>query len=149
MYSCLGCIFEYITQKYNQDMNTWNIHRESRNIRNTDDSLSSGTKLLLPSWLLRIQHEERETHNFYYADCSSIVTTRLTDLTNAHAHLAVHKLDWPRPVQISTHCFYSKSRSPSLPGMTSFTSPVIFSIWRFIVTSMIITSSPHAREHLR
>ena len=32
-----------------------------RNTRNTDDSLVSGTKLLLPSWLLGIRHEERDT----------------------------------------------------------------------------------------
>ena len=41
-----------------------------KNTRNTDVSLGSGTKLLLPSWLLGFQQEERETYNFYYADCS-------------------------------------------------------------------------------
>ena len=67
--------------------NAWNIHmhRNPKNIRNTDDFLGSGTKLLLPSWLLGFQHEERERHNFYYADCSSSVSFQLTDPTNARA----------------------------------------------------------------
>ena len=37
-------------------------------------------------------------------------------------------------VQISTHCFFfkiTKNPSPSLLGMTSFTSPVTFLIWGF------------------
>ena len=34
----------------------------------------------------------RETHNFYYADCSFVVSFQLTDSTNARAHPAVHKL---------------------------------------------------------
>ena len=32
-----------------------------KNTRNTDDSLGSGTKLLLPSWLLGFRHEKKET----------------------------------------------------------------------------------------
>ena len=34
---------------------------------------STGTKRLLTSWLLVFRHEERETHNFYNADCSYII----------------------------------------------------------------------------
>ena len=49
------------------------------------------TKLLLPSLNLRFRHEEGETQ-FFYADCSSIVSFQPTDSTNAHAHPAVHKL---------------------------------------------------------
>ena len=64
---------------------------ESRSTRNSDDSLGSGTKLLLPSLSLGFWHEERETQ-FFYADCSSIVGFQLTDPTNARAHPAVHKL---------------------------------------------------------
>ena len=45
-------------------------NRNPKKTRNTDDSLGSGTKLLLPSQLLGFQHEERETLNFYYADYS-------------------------------------------------------------------------------
>ena len=78
----------------------WNVHMfiriGIRKTRNTDESLGSGTKLLLPSLSLGFQHEERETQ-FFYADCSSIVSSQLTDRTNAHAHPAAHKLDRPRP----------------------------------------------------
>ena len=68
-----------------------------RKIRNSDDSLGSGTKLLLPSLSLGFSTRgERETQ-FFYADCSSIVSSQLTDPTNARVHSAVHKLHWPRP----------------------------------------------------
>ena len=122
----------------------WNVHNaeESRNTRNTDDSLGSGTKLLLPSLSLGFPHEERETQ-FFYADCSSIVSSQLTDPTNARAHPAIHKLHRPRPgpknnsLRLSPNLNslllfkITKNPSPSLPGMTSFTSPVLFSIWCF------------------
>ena len=39
---------------------------------------------------------ERKTE-FFYADCSSIVNSQLTDPTNARTRPAVHKLHWPRP----------------------------------------------------
>ena len=42
-----------------------------------------------------------------------------------------------------------KNPSTSLAGMTSFTSPVPFTIWAFIMTSVIVTSFPHERDHLR
>ncbi len=72
------------------------IRIEIRKTRNTDDFLGSGTKLLLPSLSLGFSiRGERETQSFY-ADCSSIVSSQLTDETNARAHPAVHKLDWPR-----------------------------------------------------
>ena len=60
-------------------------------MRNTDNSLGTGTKLLLPSLSLGFRQEKRETQ-FFYTDCSSIVSFQLTDSTNASAHLAVHKL---------------------------------------------------------
>ena len=104
------------------DNDTWNVHMfihiGIRKTRNTDDFLGSGTKILLPSLSLGFRHEERETE-FFYADCSSIVSSQLTDLTNArtHAPQSSNCLALPRPVkstrfvevQISTHCFFSKS----------------------------------------
>ena len=62
-----------------------------RKTRNTGDFLGSGTKLLLPSLSLGFWHEERETQ-FFYADCSSIVSFQFTDSTNTRAHPAVHNL---------------------------------------------------------
>ena len=107
--------------------------------RNTDDSLGSGTKLLLPSLSLGFRHEERETQ-FFYADCSSIASFKLTDSTNAHAHPAAN--NWTGLAQTRIQIASSKSKSQltafinknpslSLPGMTSYTSPGSFSIWGF------------------
>ena len=121
----------------------WNIHRESRNTRNTNDSLGSGTKLLLPSSSLGFSTRGERDTQFFYADGSSIVSSQLTDPTNARAHPLDH--NWTGltqlqkstrfvEVQISTHCFFfkiTKNPCPSLPGMTSFTSPVLFTIRSF------------------
>ena len=64
-------------------------YRNPKNTRNTDDFLGSGTKLLLPSLSLGFRHEVREIQ-FFYADCSSIVSSQLTDPTNAAcAHPAI------------------------------------------------------------
>ena len=46
----------------------------------------SGTRRLFTSWLLVFRHEERETHNNYYADYSYI----------AHSQPS-RQLDWPGP----------------------------------------------------
>ena len=110
--------------------------------RKTDDPLGSGTKLLLPSFRSDFRHEEVETH-FFYADCSSIVSSQLTDPTNARAHSAVHKLDGSHPdsnfnsLRLSPNLNHllsfkiTKNPSPSLPAMTSFISPVTFPIRGF------------------
>ena len=91
----------------------------SENTRNTDDFLCSGTKLLLPSLSLGFSPRgERGTHNF------SMLTVRpssafdsLTQPTNARTPQSTNSLASPRSekstrfvlLQISTHCFYSKS----------------------------------------
>ena len=51
-----------------------------RKTQNIDDSLGSGMKLLLPSLSLGFRYEETQ---FFYAVCSSIISSQLTDLTNA------------------------------------------------------------------
>ena len=48
-----------------------------RKTRNTDDSLGSRTKLLLPSLSLGFRHEERETHNL------SMLTVRPSSALNS------------------------------------------------------------------
>ena len=102
-----------------------------RKTRNTDDSLGSGTKLLLPSLSLGFSTRgERETQ-FFYADCSSVLSSQLTDPTNARAHSAVHTaLASPRSeksAQFKSQLLLlfeiTKNPRPSLLGMTSFTSP--------------------------
>ena len=112
---------------------TWNI----------DDFLGSGTKLLLPSLSLSFWHEERETHTIFLC------------WLFAHRQLSTH---WPNQrtcaprspqtglasPRLESQLASSKSKSqlllffkitknpsPSLSGMTSFTSPVLFSIWGF------------------
>ena len=97
---------------------------------------SSGTKLLLPSWLLGFQHKEEET-----------IFTMLTAPSDPRTRGASRRspLDWPRPGpknQLASSMFKSqltafffkkspKILNPSLPGMTSFTSPVLFPIRGF------------------
>ena len=82
------------------------MHRNPKNTRNTD-FLCSGTKLLLPSWLLGFQHEERETQS---------LLCWLIHLTQQHVGTR-SPLDWPHPAQksihfvlpqISTNCFFLK-----------------------------------------
>ena len=136
------------------------VHRmfvriEIRKARNTDDSLGKRTKLLLSSLSLGFQHEERETQ-FFYVDCSSIVSFQLTDSTNTRTHPAVHKHTGLAQVRkINSPCLnpnlnsfllfkITKNPSPSLPGMMSFTSPVQFPIWGFYCDICDFTHPLHA-----
>ena len=96
----------------------------------------SGTKLLLPSWLLGFRHEERERHNFYYADCSIWLFQQR----------AVHPVDlnWTGLAQvqkstryilrkISTHCFLKNHQNSQsiASGHDVIYIPVSFPIWGF------------------
>ena len=90
------------------------------NTRNTDDSSCSGTKRLFTSWLLFFRHEERERHNFYYADCSYI----------AHSHLS----SWNAR---------SSDKSQLRPNKC-FTHPIAPS-WTGLAQSQISTNSPNKR----
>ena len=108
-------------------------------------------------WLLVFRHEERERHNFYYADCSYIVLQSTPSWTalaqcpisthwpNKHAAHSVD-LSWTglARVRISTNCFFfqiTKNPSPSLPGMTSFSPQSYFLSGVFIMIFVIVTSS--------
>ena len=88
------------------------MRRNPKNTRNTDDSLGSGTKLLLPSWLLGFRQEGRETHNSYDADCSSGVSSQLSSPTNARAPCS-KQLDSPRSKSQLTAFF---SKYPRIPA---------------------------------
>ena len=105
-----------------------NVHKRKmfirtgiRKKRNTDDSLGSGTKLLLPSSLLGFWHEERETQ---------LLLCWLFHLTQQRA---AHPLDPTRSKSQLTAFFSKYPRIPaySFLGMTSFTSPVTFPIRGF------------------
>ena len=97
----------------------------------------------ITSLSLGFQHEEREKQSFY-ADCSSIISSQLTDPTNVRAHTpqSTNCTGLAQVRKINSLCLNSnlnslllfkitKNPSPLLPGMTSFTSPVPFSIWGF------------------
>ena len=123
------------------------MHRNPKNTRNTDDSLCSGTKLLLPSCLLGFQHEERETIFTMLTVPSDPSTrgasrrpnwTRLgSDLNSLRPASNPNSAGLPGPESESQlTAFFQKSPkifSPSLPGMTSFTSPVLFPIQVFLL----------------
>ena len=126
--------------------------------RNTDDSLCSGTKLLLPSWLLGFRHEERETQ---FLLCWLFVQRQLsTYWPNKRARIPQQTTGRASPrfesqlassilkSQLTAFFKIPKNHSPSLPGITPFTSPVLFLSGVFIMTSVIVTSSPRQREHL-
>ena len=114
----------------------WNRHRESKNTKLYE--IDSGTKLLFTFLSLKVfRHEEWETQSFY-ADCFYIVSSQ----PNQRATPVAHKVVRPRPAlkvnlllprrELNSLTF-SKSQNPhpTLPGMTSFTSLVPFSICEF------------------
>ena len=130
-----------------------------RKTRNTDDSwfrdetFITFFKFRFSTWGER----ERETQ-FFYADCSSIISSQLTDSTNAHTPQSTN---WTGLAQVrkinllhlspnhNSLLFFkfTKNPSPSLLGMTSFTSPVPFLSGVFIMKSVIVKCA-RAREHL-
>ena len=133
---------------------------EIRKTRNTDDSLGSGTKLLLPSWLLGIRHEERDTQ---FLLCWLIHLTRqraahpldhnwtgLTQVQKSIRFVPVQISTRFVQLQISTPCFYSKSlRIPAhrFRALRHSHSQSYFFFGVFIVTSVIVTSSSRAWTH--
>ena len=128
----------------------WNVHNVYimfirigiRKTRNTDDSLGSGTKLLLPSLSLGFRHEGREIQ-FFYADCWS--SSALNSLTQPTCACTLQSTTWTgfaqvrkiNSLRLSPNLNlpllfkFTKNPSPSLPSMTSFTSPITFPIWCF------------------
>ena len=104
------------------------------------------------------RHEERESQFLTMLTvCPSSVLNSLSEPTRGHpvdpnwSRLGeLRKTPRPIKVQISTKCFFSNPKilSYSLLGMTSFTSPVSFLSGVLIVTSVIVTSSQCAHEHL-
>ena len=126
-----------------QNTNKYNVHLH-RNPETLTTFFGSGTKRLLPSWLLVFRHEERETHTIFtmltvptssFSQLPSWTLgpeskSQLTDPT----HPVTHKLDSPRfetrlaQRQISTDCFFQKS--PKFPAHR-------FRVWRHLHPSLI------------
>ena len=81
------------------------------------------------------RHEERERHNFLLCWFFHLTPPRATPRCKT-TRLASASSENQLPsssVQSQQTLFFSNSKilSPSLPGMTSFTSPVPFTIWVF------------------
>ena len=123
----------------------WNRHRESEKHK-----IGSGTKLLFTFLSLRFSDMRRERHNFFLG--------WLFHLTPPHAaphHKLLVWLRWALENQLPSSSVKSqltvffKFQNPQLTGMMTFMSPGPISYQGFfIVTSVIVTSTPHAHEHL-
>ena len=115
---------------------------------------SSGTKLLLPSWLLSFSTRVERDSISTMLTVPSDPTTRGHPVVNNWTGLAqVQKPTSFVQVQISTNSFFSKiTQNPQLiaSGHNVIHIPShIFLSGVFIMTSVIVTSSPREREHLR
>ena len=130
---------------YDQDMNMWNvhIHTDMENVRNvhkhigirkTRNWFRYETFYYLFEFKV-FRHEERERHTiFFYADFSIWPSPRAAIAANYWSGLGeLRKSTYFVQAQILTYCFFSNPKilCSSLPGMTSFTSPVIFPLWGF------------------
>ena len=73
-----GCNIHIGPKIYDQDTNTWNVHRESRNTRNW-----FRYETFYELFEFKVFRHERERHNFFLCWLSYIGSSRLTDSTNA------------------------------------------------------------------
>ena len=148
-------------------INTWNIQicknvhnvHKHRNPKNTKHWRLSWYRYetLITFFKFRFSTQGERDTQFFYADCSSFVSFQLTDSTNALAHPAVHKLTGLNQVRKINSLRLSpnlnslllfkitKNPSPSLPGMMSFTSPVPFLIWGFLLWHLWLSHPPRMR----
>ena len=114
---------------------------------------SSGTKLLLPPWLLGFQHDERETQFllcwlFHLTPPRAVHLVDPTGLASPRSKNQLTLSSFNSQLTVfffKNHPKYSAHRSRvwhySHP-------PVHFLSGVFIMTSVIVTSSPRKREHL-
>ena len=146
---CYGFV-TYPWYRYVKYTYMWNVHmhRNPKNTWNIDDSLGSGTKLLLPSWLLGFQHRERERDTqFLLCWLFPLIPTRtahLVDPTGLASPRFENQLASSR-FKSQLTAFFQKSPkifSLSLSGMTSFTSPVLFPIWFFLLWHLWLSHPP-------
>ena len=133
----LGVTYSKYTDTYNV-RNAGNIHMH----RNPETLTILLVQVQNFYYFLIFRFSRRKRHNFYYTDCSSSISSQLTDPTNARASRSkTTGLAAPRfesqlassslKSQLTAFFKIPKNPSPSLPGMTSFTSPVLFPIQGF------------------
>ena len=127
--------------------------------------IGSGTKLFITFLSLRFFDMQRERHNFFlwwlfhltppraahfvdpnWSRLASNLNFQLTQPT-CGARSAESCLASPRSESQLTGFFFFKFQNPQR-FRTSFTSPIHLLSGFFIVTSLIVTSAPRAREHL-
>ena len=99
---------------------------------------------------------ERETL-FFYADCSSIVSSQFTDPTNTRAHPAVHKVHWPRPgpkhqlasskykSQLTAFIQNHQESQPIASGHDVIHIPSVISYLGFLLWHLWLSHPPRAR----
>ena len=115
-------------------------------LRNTDDSLLFRYKTFIAFLTFRFL-TWGERYNFYYADCSSSVSTQLTDPTNTHAPRS-KQLDSPRSKSQLTAFFkIPKNPSPSLPMHDVIHIPSPISYPGFLLWHLWLTHPPHASKN--
>ena len=117
----------------------WNIHRKSRNTRNTYDFLGSGMKLLFTFLSLRFFDMRRERHNFFQCWLFHLTPPRAAPAANYCSDLGeLRKSTCFVPAQISTHCFFQIPKSSahrfrawrySRPGSISYLGFLLWHLW--------------------
>ena len=137
------------------------MHMNPKKTRNTDDSLGSGTKPFITFLTFRFSTRGESDTQFllcwlfhltgpraaHSQDPTRFVQSQIsTHWPNKHSRILQQTTGLALPKfesQLASNCFLKilKNPSPSLPGMTSFKSPVLFPIRVFF----IMTSE---REHL-
>ena len=115
-------------QKHDQDMNMWKRHRESENTK-----LVQVRNFYYLFEFKVFRYEERETQFLSMLTFPSDPTMCGTPLQTTGLASASSENRLPSYSIESQFSFFSNSKilSPSLPGMTSFTSPVSFPIRGF------------------
>ena len=97
-----------------------NVHMH-RNPETLKTFFSSGTKRLLTSW-----HEERERHNFYYADCSYFAQSQpLVGL--ASPRVKSQLTSFSKSPKISAHRFWAWHHS--YPSPVSYLGFLVWHLW--------------------
>ena len=118
------------------------VHRNPKNTRNTDDFLGSGTKLVLPSWLLGFSTwGERDT-----------IFTMLTVPFDPTTRSAPPRPNWTRlgsDLNLLLFSKYPRITAHHFQACHHSHPQFHFLFGVFIMTSVIVTSSPCEREHLR
>ena len=116
---CETFIMYKIFPRIYTDVLNVHMHRNPKNTRNTDDSLGSGTKLLITFLTFRFSTRGERHTIFTMLTVPSDQTTRVYPAANNWTRLGPN---------LNSLFVFSKYPSPLLPGMTSFTSPVPFPI---------------------